>query len=566
MTRKVFKLFPKDPALYAILTLAFALRVWGIWNVTTTDEYNEVFEALRVCSGHLNLERWGKRFYLYILAVEYGIYYSLGWVCGIFQNPLHFAEKIVRNMEPLLILGRITSVVTGALTVAVVYQTGKRYFNDSVAVIASCLLAVTVFHVDLSQQAKVDALLGLLVALTLYYSLKLLKAESVCLKDYACCGLFAALAIQTKFSALPLLITISIVIISAYSLWRERAIRPSLVLLLFFVIGSIVGNPAILMSPISIFKYIINMTQVYTTPMIVVPADVIGFVAYPIYFYKTFGAFNLLLAMTALLYACYGTKMRALAMLSFVIIFYVQMGASRFLVAPYYLIPVMPFIVLMMAECVVAILSKLRTLSGRQKSLKAIGSLLIIMLVFLPPTWNTLMHEISLTGKNTRYLAKEWIEANIPSGSKILMDSGKSFNSYAPTIAENRESIERMMSYAKDNISQGKILQEIVDKNAIVYYEMLLKTVPEKSYDITSTMYGLQVNSIDYYLAEGYQYFIISSDRKESRSGDYAKENIPDVARFYDSLDTDHRVNLIHVIAPTIVNKGDTFLIYKLNI
>jgi len=56
---------------------AFLLRIWGIWNADSTDEYNEVFEALRVCSGHLNYERWFKRFYLYILSCEYAAIMAL---------------------------------------------------------------------------------------------------------------------------------------------------------------------------------------------------------------------------------------------------------------------------------------------------------------------------------------------------------------------------------------------------------------------------------------------------------------------------------------------------------
>jgi hypothetical membrane protein len=304
--------------------------------------------------------------------------------------------------------------------------------------------------------------------------------------------------------------------------------------------------------------------QVYTEPINAVPADVIGFVAYPIYFYNTFGAFNSLLAVISVFYASTRMRSQSLAIISFVIVFFVMIGGSNYLVAPYYLIPAMPFIVLLMAECIVGLSSRLRAVYGIKKGFAAIGVILIIVLMFLPPIWNVLKHELSLAGKNTRYLAKDWIEANIPAGSKILMDSGRSINSSAPAIAENRESIERMLRYAKENISKGKILQEIVDKNALVYYELLLKTVPENSYDITSTMFGLEVETIDYYLAERYQYFIISHGRKESRTGDYAKANMPDVARFYTSLDTDRRVHLIQVIAPTLKNNGDTFYIYEL--
>ena len=200
--------------------MALLIRLWGIWNVTTTDEYNEVFEALRVCSGHFNYERWFKRFYLYILAFEYGIYYSIGWIFNAFSSPMDFATKIVRNMEPLFILGRITSAVAGACTVGVLYKIGIKFFNKRVAIISSLLLTFTVFHIYLSQQAKVDALLGLLIVSSFYYIFKLQQSTVWNKWDFLWCGFLMALAIQTKIVAVVLAVPF---IIAVY----RNSLKPS---------------------------------------------------------------------------------------------------------------------------------------------------------------------------------------------------------------------------------------------------------------------------------------------------------------------------------------------------
>ena len=42
---------------FGLILVSFALNIWGFWNVSNADEYNEVVEALRVCSGHLNFDR-----------------------------------------------------------------------------------------------------------------------------------------------------------------------------------------------------------------------------------------------------------------------------------------------------------------------------------------------------------------------------------------------------------------------------------------------------------------------------------------------------------------------------
>jgi hypothetical protein len=103
----------------------------------------------------------------------------------------------------------------------------------------------------------------------------------------------------------------------------------------------------------------------------------------------------------------------------------------------------------------------------------------------------------------------------------------------------------------------------MLDENSIIYYELLLKTIPEKSYDITSTMFGLELKSIDYYVDHGYQYFIISRNMKKNRTTEFFSKRHADAADFYFSLDSNSRVKVIKTISPSTKNRGDTFYIYK---
>jgi hypothetical protein len=551
--------------LWFIVMVAFALRVWGIWNVSTSDEYNEVLEALRVCSGHFNYERWIKKVYLYILAVEYGSYFGLGRLLNWFSSPTDFAEKIVRNMEPLFILGRLTSAVAGAWTVGILYKLGDKFFNRQVAVISSLLLTFTVFHIDLSQQAKLDSTLGLLVVFTFYYIFKLLGEEEIRKWDYAFTGLFLGLALQTKINTIILIFPLAIALLFRFKIERKRYFYKLGFLLLFFMMGLIIGNPPILFAPVKFVKGVLWLKNVYTSPDYanVIANDLIGFLAYPLFYFREMGIFISLLTITAIFYAFFHLNNQRTVMLSFIILFYLLMGASKNLVANYYMIPAAPIVFLLFGDFLNEIANKYMTpifLSNKKTSL-----VLIIILIFLMyiPVLNVIHHEISLNGKNTRYLAKDWIEQNIQAGSKILMDSGKSINSFAPPIAENKENLERILSIAKKNISHGKIVHAMVDENALIYYELLIKTIPNKSYDITSTGFGLNVESIDYYVQNKYQYFIISHSMKMSGITGYMSKLYPKVANFYSSLDIDQRIRLIKTISPLNVNRGDIFYIYK---
>jgi hypothetical protein len=234
------------------------------------------------------------------------------------------------------------------------------------------------------------------------------------------------------------------------------------------------------------------------------------------------------------------------------------------LVADYYMIPAMPFLYLLIGD--------LLSTGGRGPRLRITGTrqsgagvmMVIFFLAMILPAAEVLKHGRSLTGPNTRYLAKEWIEANIPSGSKILMDSGKSINSFAPPIAENEAALRRILARAEENVESGIIVNNIVDQNALIYYELLLETAPERSYDITSTMFGLEVKDINYYLENGYNYFIISRHMKSARTNPFFASVDPDTAGFYQALDEDSRLRLVKIISPSKINRGDTFLLYEL--
>jgi hypothetical protein len=144
------------------------------------------------------------------------------------------------------------------------------------------------------------------------------------------------------------------------------------------------------------------------------------------------------------------------------------------------------------------------------------------------------------------------------------MDSGKSINSFAPPIARNRASISRRLNTARKNVAEGKIVHGMVSQDALIYYELLLKTVPELSYDITSTQFGLQVKPLNYYVENGFDYIIIKKNMREARTNPFFTERNPDVAAFYEETRTSSELELVHTVSPTKWNMGDTFYIYKI--
>lgn len=552
-------------ALAGLVLVALALRMYGIWNADHSDEYNEVFEALRVCSGHLNLERWAKRFYLYILSVEYGIYYAAGRLLGAFATPLDFAARVVRDLSPLLILGRATSAVLGSASVYLTYRIGALLFSRAAGLLGALFFSLNVVHTEISHHARVDATLCFMVLLAFSFiaSIEVQKPKSH-VRSYLLAGLFTGIAFQTKAPAIVLVVPFLFAHFFGNGVADPLRALPDRRLLfyaLFLCLGLVIGNPAVVVAPERFVLHLIGLGNVYTTPINETRSEHIGLIAYMYSLYHELGIPLSALALYALIRGILSKRRVDLLLLSFIVPFYLMMGISRYLVGPHYLLPMMPILYLLCAEKMETLLSRI-PLSPRLRPALWSG---VCMVLLLHPAKHVYRLELSLSGENTRVLAKEWIEANIPLGSRILMDSGKSINSFAPMIAENRLSIQRTLEEKRKALADGTLDDPtlIVDSTALLYYKLLLQSVPEKSYDITSTKFGLHVRPIDEYVREGYQYFVISQNMKTSRTTEFFAARHPEASAFYRALDHDRRLRLIRVVGPTPRNRGDTYLIYK---
>jgi len=551
--------------LILIIIFAFFIRLWGIWNAESNDEYNEVFEALRVCSGQLNYERWFKRFYLYILSIEYGLFYAIGWISHIFSSPTDFAAKIIRDLSPLLLIGRATSTVMGALSVFMTYVVGSRLHSKNVGLLAALFLSLNSFNIILSHYARLDTTLCSIVLISFYFIVRIYqRADSDAEKYYAFAGLFIGIAIQNKIPSVILLIPFAV----AHLISHGFKFSPQLLFgrqVAFFVAalmsGLVVGNPAILFAPIKFLQGMLSQGDAFTVAINETKSEYIGYLAYIFYFFRELGMPLSVLALFSLWKALTSRNNNDILLLSFILPFYALMGASRYMVYDSYMIPLMPFLYILCSDKLISMLDKFN--SRIMPKSWVLGGVVLVLICY--PSFNVGKLLLSFSGQNTRYMAKYWIEQNIPFDSKILMDSGKTMNSFAPLIAQNRESILRTISELSVNISNGTINDptKMVDYNAVKYYQMLLQTVPKEAYDITSTKFGLELKSLNYYKQEGYKYFVISESMKINRSDRFTAERHPDVYRFYSALDIDPNLKLIKIIAPSIINRGERFYIYK---
>lgn len=151
--------------------------------------------------------------------------------------------KSLQGFDASIFAGRVISALCGATTAVVVALLGDRLYGRRAGLLAGLLMAATVLHVQNSHFATSDVPLTLLVLLSLYFLVR--AADSGRLAHGLAAGLFAGLAIATKFSALPILLPVSIVILHRWRVegWRPRALAHGAAILGLIIVGFCLGQP-----------------------------------------------------------------------------------------------------------------------------------------------------------------------------------------------------------------------------------------------------------------------------------------------------------------------------------
>jgi len=148
-----------------------------------------------------------------------------------------------------------------------------------------------------------------------------------------------------------------------------------------------------------------------------------------------------------------------------------------------YAIHLMPFQAIYAACFLDTLMGKI---GHKRLSLKSENAILVLIsiAVIIVPVYNILRYDYLLTQKDTRVMSKEWVEKNIPSGSKIGQDE-----------------------YTGD--------------------------IPDKLFRITKK-YSLGDESFEYYVRNGFQYLIVSDTQYERFFAE--PEKFPQIVLFYKTL------------------------------
>lgn len=418
-------------SLTAILILALGLRLWGIRfglpYAYHFDEPTYVSAALNLGAGIIGRQPNPTGF-SNILFGEYVTYFVVGRLSGLFASVADFERAYRADPSLFLLMGRLIGAVLGTLNVLVVYWLGRTAPNQLVGWLAALLLAVAFLHVRDSHYAVPDLAMAFFVSLAVLFCVLALRR---CDRRYRYLAAAAGgFAIATKWSAWPVVIPLALAIFHSRHAPDETArasrFNPRVFSSLIpFVGGFLLGGFQLLLQPATYLNYALHEWQA---------GEAGGFGIWQVdtvpgwLFYLKTLSYGLGLALLALailgflarLVSVLRTRDRvSLLLLSFPLLYYLLMGSTRHYFARYAL-PLVPFMALFAAEAAVAVADWVKARWGAKLGWGLMAAL--AMVASAQPLAYSIRHGVLLTRQDTRTLAKYWIEANIPEGSKIAVD------------------------------------------------------------------------------------------------------------------------------------------------
>ncbi len=434
-----------------ILALAIVIRIWGISfslpYIYHVDEARFGKISIHYFSGDLNPHFFHvPSLYTYSVAAVWGAYYLVGKVTGKFHSLDEFIDSYYTDSSIFLILGRMFTVLLSLGTLLLVYLIGKKLYNHRTGLIAMLFLIFSPVHNKISHYLVPDVPMVFFQMVAFFFIWLVYKKGKT--EHYILAGLFAGLAMGTKYGGLLLFLPLFLGHFFRISENKQpiRNIFLSFNLILagvFFLVGFFIGCPYAVFDFHTFWRdFTWQSKHLFQVGHLGSSAAQPSWLFYLKYgFAENIGKFSQYLVLGGVIYGLWQHKKREILLLSFPLVQFMIMSQWK-TSAVRYLLPLIPFLILVGAGFLSMILDQIGFRLSKFDSKfsflirrKGIFASLIVILFLLSPGLKVMRFDYSLTRKDTRTIAKEWIEKNIPSGSRIA------YEMYCPPFSRKKYNV-----------------------------------------------------------------------------------------------------------------------------
>ena len=534
-------------ALATVLVLALALRLqgiaWGLpYNFVNPDEGTVVPKAVHAALGSVNPDFfYYPSFFFYLVAGVYWLVAPFWWL--VTGDWIVSEGAFVVDSGPHFLIARLLVVGLALTSVYLVYRLGKEAYGVWTGVLAALFLAVEPLHAKYSHMAVTDVPA---VTLSLFALLALLRAAQGRPRFLLWGALAAGLATSTKYNLGMLLLPATVAALYAaqpgirrLGLRGRRAARARLSVLARRVVAPMVvafvaGSPFVLIDLPDFLHDFLRQGRI-------VQRGWLGFEQVGNTYWYNFsvnlaGALGLVLlglALGGLALAFWRRSRLDLMIAPYLLVTFLYISSWKEL-ADRYVLPLVPLLLLLAARfCVAALrlrpMPRPRLALVVRPALTAVLAATVIAAATLPLS-DSIAFNRSLAGQDVRVTAKDWVERNVPLGSRIAVDT------YGPPLVRR--------------IDTPYFREAGIDP---VYYRIVKLKLPVPGEpDRRHSFRFLRSHDVDYVIVTSGVY-----DRILAAAGHY-----PRLVNFYERLEA--KADLVKVFRPGPEGRGPVIKLYQL--
>jgi 4-amino-4-deoxy-L-arabinose transferase-like glycosyltransferase len=423
-----------------ILLLSALLRIWGfnydLPYIYHPDEPSYIAISQHIFqTGDLNPHFFNyPSLFFYVNALAYIPYYLFGTLMGVFHTPSDILPPISlamgvsqAQMPTAILLERSVTICFGVGTVGLAYLIGKRIAGrTAVGALAALMVAISPTAVWHSRLVTPDTFVVFFALASLFASVLVYQQGKTW--QYVVAGICVGLTASSKYNGG--LIVLPLILAHFLRYGKAAFKQPKLYLgLLFCGVGFLATTPFAIFDSTKFLTDFRFEAQHYSSGHAGMEGNTLKW--YLNYMWSTGGGLYLI-AVIGILYGFFLRPKATSLLLVFPLVYFAFINS--FVVRnDRTFLPLMPFLFLLAAWFLVDLFDRLKAL--RMKSLR--GLLLVVfaglaLAALTLPASKTLANARLLTTVNSRETARAWMVDNLPSGSKIAIES------YAPFLDPSR--------------------------------------------------------------------------------------------------------------------------------